>query len=150
MLLCHIFLEHLFFHYQILWVLEFKDSRWNTDHANKFYKEKLNGDNHPLTINNFSRAFQIYDADISIAFNLKKQYHAVHVLLYTAFQSKIREGSYYICSLCNRIQYRKTVIQLKNKCTTLSNNYLLRPMIPYCLGMTYHLVTTFFGIGLCP
>ena len=121
-----------------------------TDHANKFYKEKLNGDNHPLTINNFPRAFQIYDADISIAFNLKKQYHAVHVLLYTAFQSKIREGSYYICSLCNRIQYRKTVIQLKNKCTTLSNNYLLRPMIPYCLGMTYHLVTTFFGIGLCP
>ena len=26
-LLCHIFLEHLFFHYQILWVLEFTDSR---------------------------------------------------------------------------------------------------------------------------
>ena len=31
----------------------------------------------------------------------------------TAFQSKIREGSYYIFSVCNRIQYRKTVIQLK-------------------------------------
>ena len=44
-----------------------------TDHANKFYKEKLNGDNHPLTINNFPRALQIYDADINIAFNLKKQ-----------------------------------------------------------------------------
>ena len=45
----------------------------------------------------------------------------------TAFQSKIREGSYYIFSVCNRIQYRKTVIQLKkkNKCTTLSKNYLL-------------------------
>ena len=44
-----------------------------TDHANKFYKEKLNGDNHPLTINNFPRALQIYDADINIAFNLEKQ-----------------------------------------------------------------------------
>ena len=27
------------------------------------------------------------------------------------FQSKIREGSYYICSVCNRILYRKTVKQ---------------------------------------
>ena len=44
-----------------------------TDHANKFYKEKLNGDNHPLTINNFPRTLQIYDADINIAFNLEKQ-----------------------------------------------------------------------------
>ena len=44
----------------------------------------------------------------------------------TAFQSKIREGPYYICSVCNRTLYRKTVIQLKkNKCTTLSKNYLL-------------------------
>ena len=25
----------------------------------------------------------------------------------TAFQSKIKEGSYYICSVCNRILYRK-------------------------------------------
>ena len=33
----------------------------------------------------------------------------------TAFQSKIGEGSYYIFSVCNRIQYRKTVIQLKKK-----------------------------------
>ncbi|RMX41110.1 hypothetical protein pdam_00003311 [Pocillopora damicornis] len=31
----------------------------------------------------------------------------------TAFQSKIREGPYYICSVCNRVLYRKTVIQLK-------------------------------------
>ena len=31
----------------------------------------------------------------------------------TAFQNKIREGSYYIFSVCNRIRYRKTVIQLK-------------------------------------
>ena len=31
----------------------------------------------------------------------------------TAFQSKIREGSYYIFSAYNRILYRKTVIQLK-------------------------------------
>ena len=44
-----------------------------TDHANKFYKEKLNGNNHPLTINNFPRTLQIYDADINIAFNLEKQ-----------------------------------------------------------------------------
>ena len=44
-----------------------------TDHANKFYREKLNGDNHPLTINNFPRTLQIYDADINIAFNLEKQ-----------------------------------------------------------------------------
>ena len=28
-----------------------------------------------------------------------------------AFQSKIWEGSYYICSVCNRILYRKTVKQ---------------------------------------
>ena len=33
----------------------------------------------------------------------------------TAFQSKIREGPYYICSVCNRILYRKTVIQLKKQ-----------------------------------
>ena len=43
-------------------------------HANKFYKEKLNGNNNPLTINNFpSTALQVYDADINIAFNLEKQ-----------------------------------------------------------------------------
>ena len=44
-----------------------------TDHANKFYKEKLNGDNHALTINNFPRTLQICDADINIASNLEKQ-----------------------------------------------------------------------------
>ena len=44
-----------------------------TDHTNKFYKGKLNGNNSPLTINNFSRTLQIYDADINIAFNLEKQ-----------------------------------------------------------------------------
>ena len=44
-----------------------------TDHANKFYKEKLNGDNHPLTINNFPWTLQLYDADINITFNLEKQ-----------------------------------------------------------------------------
>jgi len=31
----------------------------------------------------------------------------------TCFQNKIREGPYYICSVCNRILYRKTVTQLK-------------------------------------
>ena len=46
-------------------------------------------------------------------------------MVITAFQSKIWEGSYYICSVCNRILYRKIVIQLKNKCTTLNKNYLL-------------------------
>ena len=30
-----------------------------------------------------------------------------------SFQNKIKEGPYYICSVCNRILYRKTVIQLK-------------------------------------
>ena len=44
-----------------------------TDHANKFYKEKLNDNNHPLTINNFPQTLHIYDADINIAFNLEKQ-----------------------------------------------------------------------------
>ena len=44
-----------------------------TDHTNKFYKEKLNGDNNPLTINNFPQTIQIYDADINIAVNMEKQ-----------------------------------------------------------------------------
>ena len=139
-------------------------------HANKFYKEKLNGNNNPLTINNFPSTLQIYDADINIAFNLEKQgilwctslgsklllqklitdntkdntgflmwisnycfscifqhnnmkTKAKRVKYYiirfspngTTFQSKIREGPYYICSVCNRILYRKTVIQLKKQ-----------------------------------
>ena len=29
----------------------------------------------------------------------------------TCFQIKIREGPYYICSVCNRILYRKTVTE---------------------------------------
>ena len=33
----------------------------------------------------------------------------------TAFQSKKREGPYYICSVCNRILYRKTIIRLKKQ-----------------------------------
>ena len=44
-----------------------------TDNANKFSKEKLNCDNHRLSINNFPRTLQIYAADIDIAFNLEKQ-----------------------------------------------------------------------------
>ena len=44
-----------------------------TDHANKFCKENLNGDNHPLTIKTFPQTLQIYEADINTAFNLKKQ-----------------------------------------------------------------------------
>lgn len=31
----------------------------------------------------------------------------------TSFQNKIREGPHYICSVCNRILYRKTVTALK-------------------------------------
>ena len=38
-----------------------------------FAKKKLNGDNHPLTINNFPQTLQICQADINTAFNLKKQ-----------------------------------------------------------------------------
>ena len=56
-----------------------------TDHANKFYKEKLNGDNHPLTINNFPRTLQICDADINIASNLEKQ----GILCCTSLSSKL-------------------------------------------------------------
>ena len=33
----------------------------------------------------------------------------------TAFQSKIREGAYYICSVCNRILHWKAAIQLKRQ-----------------------------------
>ena len=33
----------------------------------------------------------------------------------TTFPTKIREGSYYFCSVCNRTLYRKTVIQLKKQ-----------------------------------
>ena len=36
-----------------------------TDHANKFCKENLNGDNHPLTIKNFPQTLQIYETDIN-------------------------------------------------------------------------------------
>ena len=43
----------------------------------------------------------------------------------TPFQTKIREGPYYISSVCNRTLHRITVIQLKNKCTILSKHYLL-------------------------
>ena len=59
----------------------------------------------------------------------------------TAFQSKIRECSYYICSVCNNTIQKNCYPVKKNKCTTLSKNYLLSciPMIPFCLGMTYHL-----------
>ena len=37
------------------------------------------------------------------------QYDLDHKI--TAFQSKIRKGSYFICFVCNRILHRKTVIQ---------------------------------------
>ena len=40
-----------------------------------------------------------------------RQYDLDHCI--TTFQSKIREGPYYICSVCNRLLYRKTVIILE-------------------------------------
>ena len=36
------------------------------------------------------------------------------------FHNKIKEGPYYICSVCNRLLYRKSVILLKKKNTTIS------------------------------
>ena len=56
-----------------------------TDHANKFYKEKLNGNNHPLTIKNFPRTLQVCDTDINIASNLEKQ----GILCCTSLSSKL-------------------------------------------------------------
>ena len=51
------------------------------------------------------------------AYRNSVQHYLAHEI--TAFQSKIREGPYYICSVCNRILYRKTVIQLKKQmCNT--------------------------------
>lgn len=41
------------------------------------------------------------------------QYNLDHHI--SIFQNEIREGPYYICSVCNRILYRKTVILLKEK-----------------------------------
>ena len=58
----------------------------------------------------------------------------------TAFQSKIRDGSYYICSVCNRILHRKTVIRLKKQMYNTQHELFIDiPMIPFRLGMTYHL-----------
>ena len=48
-------------------------------------QRKTHGDNHPLTINNFPKALQIYDADINIAFNLEKQ----GILCCTSLGSKL-------------------------------------------------------------
>lgn len=55
------------------------------DHASIFYREKLYINNQDLTINDFPSTLQIYDADISIAFNLEKQGR----LCCTSFASKL-------------------------------------------------------------
>ena len=55
------------------------------DHASMFYREKLYPINPHLTINDFPSTLQIYDADISIAFNLEKQ----GILSCTSFTSKL-------------------------------------------------------------
>ena len=41
----------------------------------------------------------------------------------TAFQSKIREGSYYICSVCNRIKYTKNFYLVKKKTNKTKQKY---------------------------
>ena len=55
------------------------------DHANFFYREKLYPADQQLTINDFPSTLQIYDADISIAFNLEKQ----GILSCTSLASKL-------------------------------------------------------------
>ena len=50
-----------------------------------FYTEKLYANNQQLTINDFPCTVQIYDADISIAFNLEKQ----GILCCTSLASKL-------------------------------------------------------------
>ncbi|XP_044166861.1 uncharacterized protein LOC122950914 [Acropora millepora] len=55
------------------------------DHASMFYREKLYPINPHLTINDFPSTLQIYDADISVAFNLEKQ----GILSCTSFTSKL-------------------------------------------------------------
>ena len=55
------------------------------DHASMFYREKLYPINPHLTINDFPSTLQIYDADISIAFNLEKQ----GILFCTSFTSEL-------------------------------------------------------------
>ena len=55
------------------------------DHASMFYREKLYPMNEHLTINDFPSTLQIYDADISVAFNLEKQ----GILSCTSLTSKL-------------------------------------------------------------
>ena len=53
-----------------------------TDHANKFYKEKLNGDNHPLTINNFPKTLHYMMQMLILPLIWRnKEYYAVHLLV---------------------------------------------------------------------
>ena len=59
----------------------------------------------------------ILQAKIRLHYNSKLINSVQHDLDHRipAFQSKIREGSYYICSICNRILCRKTVTQLNKR-----------------------------------
>ena len=45
----------------------------------------------------------------------RKSKSMLHNLDYylAVFQNKIKEGPYYICSVCNRILYRKSVVEMK-------------------------------------
>ncbi|XP_015764283.1 PREDICTED: uncharacterized protein LOC107343234 [Acropora digitifera] len=55
------------------------------DHASMFYREKLYPIDQHLTINDFPSKIQIYDADISVTFNLEKQ----GILSCTSFTSEL-------------------------------------------------------------
>lgn len=43
----------------------------------------------------------------------------------SSFQNKIKDGPFFICSVCNRLLYRKTVIQLKQSQYILQNLLLM-------------------------
>lgn len=44
-----------------------------------------------------------------------KKAHKTQLNKISVFQSKIKEGTYYVCSVCNRLLYRKTVIHLNKE-----------------------------------
>ena len=53
-----------------------------TDHVNKICKVKLNGNIHPLTINNVPRTLQIYDGDMNSGARSAPSAHSVAPQLY--------------------------------------------------------------------
>ena len=68
----------------------------------------------------------------------------------TTFQSKIREGPYYICSVCNRILHRKTVIQLKKQMYNTQQE-LFTELYTHDSFLSWNdLSPIVFKIGVCP